>query len=128
MKRLTVVLATALALASPLQAQVLTFEGIGNQVPIGNYYNGGAGPNYGIEFFGSALASESGVGNCQGTGNFTGQPSGCGVLFFPTAPSTGMNRAAGFTGASRSSISPVSREDPSRCTMVWMARELFLRR
>jgi hypothetical protein len=86
--------------AGSANAQVLTFEGIAvgpAQTPIGNFYNGGAGPNLGIDFFGNALAINSSVGGCGGSGNFALQPSGCGVLFFLTGGSTGMNRSAGFT-------------------------------
>ena len=98
-KALAVLVATA-GLAISAHAQVLTFEGIltgGGEASIGNFYNGGAGPNYGIEFFGNALAINSRVGNCGGSGNVDKQPSGCGVLFFLTSDATGMNRAAGFS-------------------------------
>jgi PEP-CTERM motif len=100
MKKIVSSLLAAACMAGSVGAQVLTFEGIAvgpAQTPIGNFYNGGSGPNLGIEFFGNALAINSSVGNCGGSGNFALQPSGCGVLFFLTSSSTGMNRAAGFT-------------------------------
>ena len=72
----------------------LNFEGIGTNVPIGDYYNGGAGPNYGVSFSSNALAIiENGYG---GTGNFTNEPSPYACLFFMTG-SPVMNVAAGFT-------------------------------
>jgi hypothetical protein len=100
MKRLVVSVIAAVCLAGSANAQVLTFDGIavGTATPsIGNFYNGGAGENFGIEFFGNALAINSSNGGCGGNGNFALQPSGCGVLFFLSGGETGMNRAAGFT-------------------------------
>jgi len=88
-------------LAVSANAQVLTFEGIGDDAFIGNYYDGGAGPNFGISFFGDARGLVTGFakGACDGSGsgNFEGQPSGCTIMFFPDASTAGMNRAAGFT-------------------------------
>lgn len=40
----------AFARTASADVVTLTFEGIGNDQPIGNYYGGGAGPNYGISF------------------------------------------------------------------------------
>jgi hypothetical protein len=100
MKKIVSSLLAAAFVAGSAGAQVLTFEGIAvgpAQTPIGNFYNGGSGPNLGISFFGNALAINSRAGGCNGSGNFAQQPSGCGVLFFLTSSSTGMNRAAGFT-------------------------------
>lgn len=100
MKRIVASLLAAACVAGSANAQVLTFEGIAAgtaQTPIGNFYNGGAGPNLGIEFFGNALALNSRTANCGGSGNFALNPSGCGVLFFLTGGTTGMNRVAGFT-------------------------------
>ena len=94
-----VALACAAGSVNAQQVRVLDFEGIATSgsAPIGNYYNGGGGPNFGIEFFGNGLGINSQVGGCNGSGNFSHQPSGCGALFFLTGASTGMNRAAGFT-------------------------------
>jgi hypothetical protein len=96
----SVAAASLVATSASAQVQVLTFDGIAvgmAQTPIGNFYNGGGGPNFGIEFFGNALALNSQRPGCGGSGNFSQNPSGCGALFFLTSSSTGMNRAAGFT-------------------------------
>lgn len=73
----------------------LTFEGVGDLNPIGNYYNGGGGPNYGISFGSDSLAIVS--GNWGGSGNFDNNPSGHTVAFFLSGPGDVMNVAAGFT-------------------------------
>jgi hypothetical protein len=76
-------------------ATVLTFEGLGDQAPIGNFYNGGAGGNFGVQFGPDSLAIiEQSAG---GTGNFTNPPSGVTVAFFLTGPGDVMNVAGGFT-------------------------------
>jgi len=102
MRKIFTGVAAAAVFAFSANAQVLTFEGIAvgpAQTAIGNYYNGtgGAANNFGITFFGNALALNSTAFGCGGSGNFAQQPSGCGVLFFLTGGSTGMNRTAGFT-------------------------------
>ena len=108
-KKFATGLAIVAAFAAPVagSAQVLTFEGIlsppgANTSPVGNFYNGGAGPNFGIVFSPNALAicldtlaftcpnsnvSRGGLGdpNSQGTG-----------LFFLTGSSTFMNSLLGF--------------------------------
>ena len=88
-------------------AQVLTFEGIStfaggvNSAPIGNYYNGGAGPNYGVQFSGNALAlclntAERTCSNTSRGGR--GDPNSQGTaMYFQTGSTAYMNRAAGFT-------------------------------
>ncbi|MGZ8411455.1 MAG: PEP-CTERM sorting domain-containing protein [Gemmatirosa sp.] len=89
-------------------AQVLTFEGIGAPpaatAPIGNFYNGGVGPNYGIEFSPNALAIclDTFVGGPCPTSNTSrgglGDPASQGSgLFFLSGSQAYMNRAAGFT-------------------------------
>jgi hypothetical protein len=98
----SIALVIALPFAAP--AQTLTFEKIpiasGNTAPIGNYYDGGAGPNYGIEFSPNALALclntlETFCSNVsrgmQGdpTSRFTG-------LIFIQGSSIMMSRVAGF--------------------------------
>jgi len=97
MKKLFATVTLSVALATQVSAQVLTFEGIADGAAIGNFYNGGAGTNFGIDFFGNALARRSRVNGCNGGGNFAQHPSGCTILFFLESSSTGMNRAAGFT-------------------------------
>jgi hypothetical protein len=74
---------------------VLNFEGVGNNAPVGNFYNGGAGTNYGISFGTDALAiiDSDAPG---GTGNFGGEPSPSTILFFLGGSAATMNVAAGF--------------------------------
>jgi len=84
-------LAASQAYADPV---VLTFEGLGDNEQILDYYNGGAGGNYGISFGADSLALiESGSG---GTGNQTNSPSGVTVAYFLSGPGDVMNVAAGF--------------------------------
>jgi len=100
MRKILTGVAAAAVFAFSASAQVLAFDGIAagaDQTPIGNFYNDGSVPNFGITFFGNALALGSMAGDCGGSGSFAQQPSGCGVLVFLTGGSTGMNRAAGFT-------------------------------
>lgn len=74
---------------------VLDFEGVPDFSPVGNFYNGGAGTNYGIEF------SPNGLGlvdaDAGGGGNFANEPSPNTILFFLQEAQTTMNVAAGFT-------------------------------
>ena len=37
----------------------LTFEGLGDNAVVGNYYNGGAGGSYGVEFVGAQANARS---------------------------------------------------------------------
>ncbi len=79
---------------APTDVTTLTFEGIGDFQSIGNYYNGGSGPNYGVSFSENALSI---IGSDHGgSGNFTNEPSPVTVLFFLTG-SPVMNVAAGFS-------------------------------
>jgi hypothetical protein len=78
------------------QPQPLTFVGLQNQEPIGNYYDGGfggfgsgPGPNYGITFGPEAVA---------GTGNVEA-PDGDTVAMLINGPSVVMNDPAGFNTA-----------------------------
>jgi uncharacterized protein (TIGR03437 family) len=85
------------------QTVLITFEGLQDQEPVLDYYNGGRGgfgsgpgPNYGITFGSGALAI---IGQSSGgTGNFEGNPSGKTIGFFLTGGGLIMNVAAGFTG------------------------------
>ena len=93
----TLIAIAALIAAPSANAAIITldFEGIGNSNPIGNFYNGGLGVNYGVEFVGNALgivAAEAGGG-----GNFTNAPSMPTIMFWLDGPATMMNVAAGFT-------------------------------
>lgn len=94
---LAIVCAVALlAVALPVGATtvVLDFEGLSDNEVIGDYYNGGAGPDYGIGFSPNALAIID--GDAGGSGNFGGEPSPDTVLYFLTGPAATMNVAAGF--------------------------------
>jgi hypothetical protein len=73
---------------------VLNFEGIADNQPVGNYYNGGGGPNYGIYFNPETLALID--ADAGGGGNFANEPSPSTIMFFLTG-SPIMNVAAGFS-------------------------------
>jgi hypothetical protein len=97
MKKSLFVVALALVLgAVTAQAGVvtLTFEGLGDQTPVGNYYGGGAGPNYGITFGPDALSIISGAAG--GTGSFSGSPTMPTILFFLGGAGDVMDVPAGF--------------------------------
>jgi hypothetical protein len=88
---------TLLSIASSSQAAVviLDFEGVGDQNPVGNFYNGGAGTNFGIGFSTSTLAlidADSG-----GSGNFANEPSPNTIMFFLNGSDSILSIAAGFT-------------------------------
>jgi hypothetical protein len=73
---------------------VLNFEGLGDQTSIGNFYNGGAGTNYGIYFSDNTLSL---IGSDHGgSGNFSNEPSPVTIMFFLTGTPV-MNVPAGFT-------------------------------
>jgi hypothetical protein len=93
----TAVAAAALA-ATALPASaviVLDFEGVGNLNPVGNFYNGGAGTNYGIQFSNDTLAVVD--ADDGGSGNFANEPSSNTIMFFLNANNAVLNFAAGFT-------------------------------
>jgi len=75
----------------------LTFTGLGDEVPIGDYYNGGPGGNLGISFGPDALAIISELNG--GSGNFSNvpPPSTTTIAFFLSGPGDVMNVPAGFT-------------------------------
>ncbi|MCU0781933.1 MAG: hypothetical protein MUF04_12640 [Akkermansiaceae bacterium] len=82
---------------------VLTFEGLGNNEAISNYYNGGLGgngsgpgPNYGVTFSSNALALID-ADAPGGTGNFGGEPSPSTTMYFLSGAAATLNYAAGFT-------------------------------
>lgn len=89
-----------LLMASPSQALVLDFEGLGNLEAVDDFYNGGTGGNgsvgtdYGITFSSNALAIID--TDAGGTGNFGGEPSPSTVLFFLSGDAAIMSLAAGF--------------------------------
>jgi hypothetical protein len=99
-----VLLVLFLALPASATPLVLTFEGLGNNEQILNYYNGGLGgsgsgpgPNYGITFGIDALSNVATSGG--GTGVFTNAPTMPTVLFFFIFGGSDavMNVPAGFT-------------------------------
>ena len=95
----------AIALAGAAQVAnasviVLDFEGVGDEVSVGEFYNGGtdgagnSGTNYGVSFSNTSLGLiDSDAG---GTGNFANEPSPSTVLFFLSGGAATMNFAAGF--------------------------------
>jgi hypothetical protein len=87
------------ALAAPMAARsaviVLTFEGVGNLNPVGDFYDGDGGPDYGVRFSSPTLAlvdADSG-----GNGSFANEPSPDTVMFFLDEDSAILNVAAGFS-------------------------------
>jgi hypothetical protein len=107
MKLKFTLLAFSLAVASTASATVvdLTFEGIpftnGNTGPIGNYYNGGAGPNYGITFSPNSivLCYNTPTVSCSNTsrGGFGDPHSQTEGLDFADTNPAYLTDAAGFT-------------------------------
>lgn len=93
--------AVALAAGSPATAAItLTFEGVGDQASINDFYNGGtdsagnSGTNYGINFTSASLGLiDSDAG---GSGNFANEPSANTIAFFLSGTAATMNVAAGF--------------------------------
>jgi hypothetical protein len=119
MKKALLVLTVLIAMCSVrafADPVTLTFAGIGDQVAIGNFYNGGAGGNLGIAFGPDALALISDLNG--GSGNFSNvpPPSVNTAAFFLSGSGDVMNVAAGFTTGFAFSYSAVS--DPGTVT-VW---------
>jgi hypothetical protein len=74
---------------------VLDFEGLGNLEVVGNFYNGGGGTDYNIEFTpGSFALIDADAG---GGGNFGNEPSPDTVLYFLDTGAATMNVLDGFT-------------------------------
>lgn len=85
----TMVAVAALAMAGTANATVLLdFEGVGDNVAIGNYYAG-----QGVTFGPNALGLVD--ADAGGSGNFANEPSGDTIMYF-TAGSAILNYAAGF--------------------------------
>jgi len=72
----------------------LDFEGLADESSIGNFYNGGAGTNYGVTFSPNALALIK--ASAGGTGNFDNEPSASTVMFFLTGTDAKMTVNGGF--------------------------------
>lgn len=84
-------LALLAAPSAALEAQVLTFEGVGNDVPVASFYGG-----LGITFTENAFALVA--TNAGGSGNFGGEPSPTTAVVFSDLPGMPayMNVAGGF--------------------------------
>jgi len=88
------------ALSAPMVASsaaiTLTFEGVGDLNAVGEFYNGGGGPNYGVSFSPDAIALVD--ADAGGSGNFANEPSPSTVMFFLEAEDPLLlSMAAGFT-------------------------------
>jgi hypothetical protein len=70
---------------------LLTFEGLADQQAVGDYYNGGAGGNFGVSFSSNALAINE---FNQNEGMIPSPPNG---VFFLSGAAATLNNAAGFT-------------------------------
>jgi hypothetical protein len=93
-----ITLVSASATAGPI---TLTFEGVGDQAAVNDFYNGGtdslgnSGTNYGVSFSNTSLGIVD--SDAGGTGNFANEPSPNTILFFLNSSSATLNYAAGFT-------------------------------
>jgi hypothetical protein len=79
--RATLALALLAPSAGTLHAQLLTFEGVGNDVEVGTFYS-----SSGITFTSNAFALTR--TNAGGSGNFGGNPSGITAVVFSDLPGT----------------------------------------
>lgn len=88
--------AAALGVSLPAFADIvmLDFEGIGNLNPVGDWYNGVGGPNYGVSFSAATLALVD--QDAGGSGNIANEPSADTVMVFLAADNAVLNVAAGF--------------------------------
>ena len=93
-KKLAVAAALAVTLPAFADVVYLDFEGIGDFNPVGDYYNGGGGTNYGVSFSEATLALVD--ADAGGSGNFANEPSADTIMFFLDASSAVLNVAAGF--------------------------------
>ena len=84
MKKSLLGLVAVASLSVPMVASsaviVLTFEGVGDLNPVGEFYNGVGGPDYGISFSPETLALVD--SDAGGNGNFANEPSPSTVMFF----------------------------------------------
>lgn len=89
--------AAVLGAAGTASAAVITldFEGVGDFNPVGNFYDGGAGTNYGVSFSPDTLALVD--ADAGGSGNFANEPSDSTIMFFTNSNNAILNFAAGFT-------------------------------
>ena len=94
LKNLVFAISLFVSFSSSAAIVKLDFEGIDDLASVGNFYNGGDGTNYGIEFSGPTLGiidADSG-----GSGNFANEPSPKTVMFFLDTQNAILNYAAGF--------------------------------
>jgi PEP-CTERM motif len=93
---LTALLLTLYSPQAKADSVLLTFEGVGDNQEVGNFYNGGGGGNLGISFgagFVAEVAADHG-----GSGLFSNEPSPDSVVFgFGPINVNVMNVPAGFT-------------------------------
>jgi hypothetical protein len=98
MKKSLLGLVAVTSLSTPMVASsaviVLTFEGVGDLNPVGEFYNGGGGPDYGVSFSPETLALVD--SDAGGNGSFANEPSPSTVMFFLEADEAILNIAAGF--------------------------------
>lgn len=94
LKKLAVAAALSATLPAFADVVYLDFEGIGDYNPVGDYYNGGGGPNYGVSFSDATLALVD--SDAGGNGNFANEPSPDTIMFFLDANNAVLNVAAGF--------------------------------
>lgn len=128
MKRLLLVAGTALCVPAVAHSQVtqLLFDSFLNQEVIGAYYNGGLGgsgsgpgPDVGVTFGTNALAITS--INAGGSGNFQGNPSGNGIMFWLSGTNTFMNVADGFNGGFSLYYSAINTAEGGGTVTIWDA-------
>ena len=126
MKRLLMVAGVALCSPAVAHAQItqLLFDSFLNQEVIGEYYNGGVagggsgpGPAYGVTFGTNALAITS--TNAGGSGNFQGNPSGNGIMFWLSGSNTYMNVAGGFSGGFSLYYSAIATAQGGGSVTIW---------
>ena len=79
------------ASATPI---VLDFEGLGDLEYVEDFYNGGSGTNYGVEFSSNAMAVID--YDAGGSGNFGGEPTPDTTLFFLEGNAAIMSLSSGF--------------------------------
>jgi PEP-CTERM motif len=98
MKKSLLGLVALVSLSAPMVASaaviVLTFEGVGDLNPVGEFYNGDGGPDYGISFSPETLALVD--SDAGGNGSFANEPSPSTVMFFLEAEAAILNIPAGF--------------------------------
>ena len=90
-----VAVATLSMAAAANATVVLTFEGLADQTAVGNYYNGGAGGNFGITFSGATLALID--RDAGGSGNFANEPTSDTIMFFLQTNNAVLDYSGGFT-------------------------------